>query len=117
MWLFRVECGRGVWAYGDEERSELVVGGVGVGSGGASAWFDDAVDGFGGVRCWLGLCRSRRRVRPSTCARPGPGKRFRGWDTLVGSRQDERPGVVLGQVWLDGRHRALAGCSGRQVRH
>ena len=33
MWLFRVECGRGVWAYGDEERSELVVGGVGVASG------------------------------------------------------------------------------------
>ena len=33
MWLFRVECGRGVRAYGDEERSELVVGRVGVASG------------------------------------------------------------------------------------
>ena len=43
----------------------MVVGGVGVASGGAFASFDDSVDGFGGVRCWLRLCRSRPSVRPS----------------------------------------------------
>ena len=87
----------------------MVVGGVAVASGGASAQFDDSVDGFGGVRCWLRLCRSRRRVRPSICVGSDPVGRFRGWDTLVGARRDERPGVGLGRVWLDGRPRALAG--------
>ena len=38
--LFRVECGGGIWASGDEEHSELVVVGVAVASGGFSAWFD-----------------------------------------------------------------------------
>ena len=28
-----------------------------------------------------------------------------------------RPGVGLGRVWLDGRRRALAGRSGRRLRH
>ena len=68
-----------------------------------------SVDGFGGVRYWLRLCRSRPSGRPSICVGSGPGERFRGWDTLVGAQRDERPGVVLGRVWLDGRRLALAG--------
>ena len=40
--------GGGVEASCDEEHSESVVGGVAVASGGASAQFDDSVDGF----CW-----------------------------------------------------------------
>lgn len=36
-------------------------------------------------------------MRPSTCVGSGPGEQFRGWDTLVGTRRDERPGVSLGQ--------------------
>lgn len=39
--------GGGVLASCDEERSELVVGGVSVASGDSSAHFDDSVDGFG----------------------------------------------------------------------
>ena len=44
-----------------------------------------SVDGFRAVRCLLRRCRSRRRVRPSTCVGFGPGERFRGWDRLVGA--------------------------------
>ena len=47
-------------------------------------------------------------MRPSICVGSDPVGRFRGWDTLVGSRRDERPGVGLGRVCLDGRPRALA---------
>ena len=60
-----LSVGGSVDAFCDEEHSELVVG---------------------GVRCWLRLCRSRPRIRPSTCVGFGPGGRFRGWDTLVGAR-------------------------------
>ena len=77
--------GGGIEVSCDEEHSELVVGGVAVSSGGASASFDDSVDGFGAVRCWLRLCCRRRRVRPSTCVGSGPGEQFQGWDTLVGA--------------------------------
>ena len=41
--------GGGIQACGDEEHAESVVGGVAVASGGASAQFDNAVDGFGGA--------------------------------------------------------------------
>ena len=34
-------------------------------------------------------------MRPSTCVGFDPVGRFRGWDTLVGVRRDERPGVGL----------------------
>ena len=37
-----------------------------------------SVDGFGGVRCWLRLCRSRRRVHPSTCVGSGPRRAIAG---------------------------------------
>ena len=43
-----VDCQGGVKACGGEEHSELIVGGVAVASGGASAQLDDSVDGF----CW-----------------------------------------------------------------
>ena len=42
-----LSVGGGISASCDEEYSELVVGGVGVASGGAFASFDDSVDGFG----------------------------------------------------------------------
>ena len=55
----------------DEEHSELVVGGVAVASGGASASFDDSVEGFGGVRCWcLFLGRESFLRSPLNCVGP-----------------------------------------------
>ena len=60
--------GGGISASCDEEHSELVVGGVGVASGGVSASFDDSVDGFGGVRCWCVFLGRESSLRsPLSC--------------------------------------------------
>ena len=44
-----LSVGGGVKAYCDEEHSETVGGGVAAAAGGASAQFNDSVDGFGGA--------------------------------------------------------------------
>lgn len=70
--------GGGFQASYDEEHSESVVGMVSEDSGGTSAHFDDAVDGFGGA-----IAGSGRVEAGQECVLPlaqgfGPGERYRG---------------------------------------
>lgn len=61
----------GVYASCDEEHSESVVGGVSVDSGGASAHFDNAIDGFGGAIAGSGRVEvGQERVLPLAEVRP-----------------------------------------------